>query len=481
MTNTTEPEVVDTTNTETAAENNDQQSNQIQKLTEQVHSLQAQLSQLQSELQFVQKTAQLEGNKQYNQIQGLSHILIDLVSQSREHEQNRQQFAAQRVHHLFTGEFNPIDRPPPPMGEFPPNNMGMNALQQGIQIQQQQQMAQGQLLQDQQQQHALRQAQLPLPQWNNGNIVAPPLQPVVVVPSTPSKTAPLENVSTPSTTGSASTTKGRRGPYKKRAVDADTTSASAETSGGALSPKRRKTSSSVTTTSVSTANSEDGTEETFQNVVFVKAPSSVSEIWDEYTVGTENSLSIKALEEQYKTSWRREPAVAKKFNRRKPIYMAIERGLAKGFTLERCLDLLEKHRKIESGRGSGTKQPIGWLGHGNLPEELKEPEKDAAAESEEKREKKEKERKEKLEKREQAKLEKEKLRAEKVEKAKAAKEAKLAGKNSKKSEDQEKNDAEKTEEENDEGEQENEDDDEGEEEEDEDDEQVAEAEATQSE
>ncbi|KAH3674503.1 hypothetical protein WICMUC_003341 [Wickerhamomyces mucosus] len=102
---------------------------------------------------------------------------------------------------------------------------------------------------------------------------------------------------------------------------------------------------------------------------FIKAPNSVEEIWNEYFVGVDNQPSIKALEEEYKTGWRKDPATSKKFNRRKAIYNAIEKGLQKGYSLSQCITLLEDFRWID--RAKNLKQPIGWLCHGNLPNELK--------------------------------------------------------------------------------------------------------------
>ncbi len=106
-----------------------------------------------------------------------------------------------------------------------------------------------------------------------------------------------------------------------------------------------------------------------KDYAFIKAPSSVEEIWNEYSVGLNNQPSIRQLEEEYKTGWRRDPATSKKFNRRKAIYRAIEKGLEKGYSLQNCIQLLEDYRYID--REKNLKQPIGWLCHGNLPEELK--------------------------------------------------------------------------------------------------------------
>lgn len=102
---------------------------------------------------------------------------------------------------------------------------------------------------------------------------------------------------------------------------------------------------------------------------FIQAPTSVEEIWNEYSMGLNGQPSVKSLEMEYKTGWRRDPATSKKFNRRKAIYHAIERGVAKGFTVESCIRLLEDFRFLD--REKNLKRPIGWLCHGNIPPELR--------------------------------------------------------------------------------------------------------------
>lgn len=106
-----------------------------------------------------------------------------------------------------------------------------------------------------------------------------------------------------------------------------------------------------------------------KDYAFIKAPSTVEEIWNEYSVGLNNQPSIRELEAEYKTGWRRDPATSKKFNRRKSIYKAIERGLQKGYRLNECIEFLENYRFIDSEKN--LKQPIGWLCHGNIPPQLK--------------------------------------------------------------------------------------------------------------
>jgi hypothetical protein len=102
---------------------------------------------------------------------------------------------------------------------------------------------------------------------------------------------------------------------------------------------------------------------------FIKAPTSVEEIWNEYAIGLNGQPSIKSLEIEYRTGWRRDAATSKKFNRRKAIYHAIEKGMSKGYTVDECIRLLEDYRYLD--REKNLKQPIGWLCHGNIPSQLK--------------------------------------------------------------------------------------------------------------
>ena len=103
---------------------------------------------------------------------------------------------------------------------------------------------------------------------------------------------------------------------------------------------------------------------------FIKSPKSVFDIWNEYTKGFSGQPSIKEMEAIYKTDWRRDPAVNKRYARRKVLWKAIENGLAKGFTLDYTIELLEDHRC--SDRFKGVKEPIGWLcQRSSIPEALR--------------------------------------------------------------------------------------------------------------
>lgn len=106
------------------------------------------------------------------------------------------------------------------------------------------------------------------------------------------------------------------------------------------------------------------------NFQFMKSPHSVMEVWKEYTEGINGQPSIKEMELIYQTGWRRDPAVNKRYSRRKVLCKAIETGLTKGYTLDYTVNLLEDYRFID--REKGLKQPIGWLCQGhNIPDVLR--------------------------------------------------------------------------------------------------------------
>lgn len=106
------------------------------------------------------------------------------------------------------------------------------------------------------------------------------------------------------------------------------------------------------------------------NFQFLKSPHSVMEVWKEYTEGINGQPSIREMETIYQTGWRRDPAVNKRYSRRKVLCKAIETGLARGYSLEYIVGLLEDYRYIN--REKGLKQPIGWICQGqNIPESLR--------------------------------------------------------------------------------------------------------------
>ena len=103
---------------------------------------------------------------------------------------------------------------------------------------------------------------------------------------------------------------------------------------------------------------------------FLKCPQSVLEVWKEFTDGIEGQPSIKEMETLYQATWRRDSATNKRYARRKPLWKAIEVGLARGYTLEYVVDILETTRYVDATKQS--KHPIGWLSQtSNIPESLK--------------------------------------------------------------------------------------------------------------
>ncbi|CUS22809.1 LAQU0S07e00584g1_1 [Lachancea quebecensis] len=103
---------------------------------------------------------------------------------------------------------------------------------------------------------------------------------------------------------------------------------------------------------------------------FLASPQSVTEVWKEYTEGLAGQPSLKEMESTYRSSWRRDAGVSRKFYRRKVLCRAIETGLDKGYALEDIIDTLERHRKQKTGRQE--KLPIGWLCHqSNIPSMFK--------------------------------------------------------------------------------------------------------------
>lgn len=103
---------------------------------------------------------------------------------------------------------------------------------------------------------------------------------------------------------------------------------------------------------------------------FIRSPHSVKEIWQEYVEGVKGQPSVKEMDSRYHSAWRKDPAVSKRYSRRRVLCKAIENGLAKGYDLDTIIELLENHRMVN--RGKGTKQPLGWLCQpSNIPRAFK--------------------------------------------------------------------------------------------------------------
>ncbi|AJU03595.1 Msn1p [Saccharomyces cerevisiae YJM1573] len=103
---------------------------------------------------------------------------------------------------------------------------------------------------------------------------------------------------------------------------------------------------------------------------FIKSPHSVMEVWKEYTEGVNGQPSIRKMEALYQTAWRRDPAVNKRYSRRKVLWKAIQTGLNRGYSLNYVVEILENSRYVNDKQK--VKQPIGWLCHSShIPETLK--------------------------------------------------------------------------------------------------------------
>ncbi|SCV00969.1 LAMI_0G08460g1_1 [Lachancea mirantina] len=113
-------------------------------------------------------------------------------------------------------------------------------------------------------------------------------------------------------------------------------------------------------------------------VILIKSPTSVSQLWDEYTklphewpmpdlLNPSHSLSesnndlsrqimqrttsIRELERKYGSSWRNnDKNFSRQVNRRKKIWGTIEAGLEQGISLQECFLILESYAK-ERGKG----------------------------------------------------------------------------------------------------------------------------------
>ncbi|AJT94278.1 Msn1p [Saccharomyces cerevisiae YJM1311] len=103
---------------------------------------------------------------------------------------------------------------------------------------------------------------------------------------------------------------------------------------------------------------------------FIKSPHSVMEVWKEYTEGVNGQPSIRKMEALYQMAWRRDPAVNKRYSRRKVLWKAIQTGLNRGYSLNYVVEILENSRYVNDKQK--VKQPIGWLCHSShIPETLK--------------------------------------------------------------------------------------------------------------
>lgn len=92
----------------------------------------------------------------------------------------------------------------------------------------------------------------------------------------------------------------------------------------------------------------------------IKAPSSVKEIWREYTQGIDGRPSIKSLDQKFGNKWRANKN-KKTYSRRKRMYKFILNGIKKGKSEEEMVQMLENKRIYKDSDGNQKKRTIGWL------------------------------------------------------------------------------------------------------------------------
>jgi len=110
---------------------------------------------------------------------------------------------------------------------------------------------------------------------------------------------------------------------------------------------------------------EEETKKPKINVDFLHNPMSVKEIYDEFTKGFRGQIPLKEMDAKYgKNDWRGDSRSkeSKRFQRRKKLYDAIERGCAKyGKPAEEIILYIEEFRGEKS---------LTWIMNGNLPSDL---------------------------------------------------------------------------------------------------------------
>ena len=92
----------------------------------------------------------------------------------------------------------------------------------------------------------------------------------------------------------------------------------------------------------------------------LKAPSSVEEIWKEYTTGIDGRPSIRSLDQKFGSKWRANKN-KKTYSRRKRMYKFILNGVNNGRSEEEMIKLLENKRLYKDTDGKQKKRTIGWL------------------------------------------------------------------------------------------------------------------------
>lgn len=103
------------------------------------------------------------------------------------------------------------------------------------------------------------------------------------------------------------------------------------------------------------------------SIDFLHNPMTVKEIYDEFTKGFRGQIPLREMDERFgKHEWRGDSRSkeSKRFQRRKKLCDAIERGMGKyGKSAEEIISYIEEFRGDKS---------LTWVMNGNLPRDLME-------------------------------------------------------------------------------------------------------------
>lgn len=111
----------------------------------------------------------------------------------------------------------------------------------------------------------------------------------------------------------------------------------------------------------------DGRKKPKVTIDFLHNPMTVKEIYDEFTKGFRGQPPLREMDERFgKYEWRGDSRSkeSKRFQRRKKLCDAIERGMSKyGKSVEEIINYIEEFRGDKS---------LTWVMNGNLPRDLME-------------------------------------------------------------------------------------------------------------
>lgn len=78
---------------------------------------------------------------------------------------------------------------------------------------------------------------------------------------------------------------------------------------------------------------------------FLPRPRTFRQIWEEYAVPRDGAPAVRQLDERYGATWRRSGPLTKTYFRRKPVWEAVKKGLARDYTVDQCLNIPESERR----------------------------------------------------------------------------------------------------------------------------------------